>query len=77
MTNDADLLETLDTSRQENITVADGKRIRANGIGVHMFQGVNGEGNPMNIKQSQVYHVPAIVGNLIKVSQYFSTRSHA
>lgn len=48
--------------------VADGKRIRAKGIGVGMFQSVNGEGNPM-IKLSQVYHVPALAEYLLSVSK--------
>lgn len=69
MTNDVALLQTLDTSRLESITVADGKRIRANDIGVGMFQGVNAERNPMNIKLTQVFHVPALAGNLLSISR--------
>lgn len=45
MTNDDSVRDSGHISQE-----ADGKNIKANGIGIGIFQGVNEEENPMNIK---------------------------
>lgn len=69
MTNNATLLGELDTSCKDKISLADGNEVQANGIGSGVYRSLDGNGQTVDVKLKNVYHVPALTGNLLSVSK--------
>lgn len=68
MTGDAPMLEEVNPTTT-GMGLADGRRIPAAGVGSTRFHSTNGDGNDVVVKLKQVYHVPAVTGNLLAVSE--------
>lgn len=68
MTSNASILEEISTTTS-SIGLADGKRIPAAGVGSTKFHSTNGDKKDVVVKLKQVYHVPALTGNLLSVSK--------
>lgn len=57
MINNEALMESPETSYDESITVADGKKVKANGNAIGAFNELNDQGYFVRIKLSHVYHI--------------------
>lgn len=69
MTSDRSFFETLDSSVASNVTLADGNRTTAVGIGEGIILGEDEFGNRVEITLKKVLYVPGLDGGLISVSQ--------
>ncbi|KXJ67761.1 hypothetical protein RP20_CCG014874 [Aedes albopictus] len=68
MTCDASLLENV-INVNTTIGLADGNKIAAVGAGSMRFRKLGGNGKDVPVTIKQVYHVPALAGNLLSVSR--------